>query len=214
LEFGTVFLPGWEEGLFPHQRAMDESGLAGLEEERRLAYVGITRARARCEISFAANRRIHGSWQAALPSRFIDELPGKHVEMEADRGVYAGSGGGSAEDRHGFMYGGGSSSFGNRGANMRPGMPERGNGFTAGGGPGWRRMQERGGGSRTRPPIIDAKADVIGGAAESDWGEGERCFHQKFGPGTVVKVAGDRLTIEFDKAGTKTVVAAFVERPD
>eukprot|EP00752_Nemacystus_decipiens_P000516 g516.t1 len=213
LEFGTVFLPGWEEGLFPHQRAMDESGLAGLEEERRLAYVGITRARARCEISFAANRRVHGSWQAALPSRFIDELPSDHVEMEADRGVYAGSGGGLAEERQGFMYGGGfGGGYGARGG-LRPGVPEREGGFSQGGGPGWRRLQARGGAGPTRPPVIDAQAEYIGGAKESDWGEGERCFHQKFGPGTVTKVAGDRLTIDFDKAGTKTVVAAFVERP-
>jgi len=215
LEFGTVFLPGWEEGLFPHQRAMDENGLAGLEEERRLAYVGVTRARARCEISFAANRRIHGSWQAALPSRFIDELPSDHVLMEADRGVYAGAGGGMAEERAGFMYGGGSSygGFGSRGSGLRPGAPERTGGFSSGGGPGWKRLQERGLKGASRPPVIDVQAEPIGGAADSDWGEGERCFHQKFGPGTVVKVSGDRLTIEFDKAGTKTVVANFVERP-
>ncbi len=216
LEFGTVFLPGWEEGLFPHQRAMDENGLAGLEEERRLAYVGITRARERCEISFAANRRIHGSWQAALPSRFIDELPPKHIEMEADRGVYAGSGGGVAEDRYGFMYGGGGGSysggFGSRGSGLRPGVPERAGTFSQGGGPGFQRMKQRGLGSRA--PVIEGQADYIGGDKDTDWGEGERCFHQKFGPGTVVKVAGDRLTIEFDKAGTKTVVAAFVERPE
>ncbi|MEQ8603552.1 MAG: UvrD-helicase domain-containing protein [Marivibrio sp.] len=218
LEFGTVFLPGWEEGLFPHQRAMDENGLAGLEEERRLAYVGVTRARERCEISFAANRRIHGSWQAALPSRFIDELPKDHVLMEADRGVYAGSGGGMAEERAGFMYGGayGGSSyggFGARGSGLRPGAPERTSGFSSGGGPGWKRLQERGLAGASRPPVIDVRAEPIGGAADSDWGEGERCFHQKFGPGTVIKVSGDRLTIEFDKAGTKTVVANFVERP-
>ncbi|MBP5857029.1 UvrD-helicase domain-containing protein [Marivibrio halodurans] len=224
LEFGTVFLPGWEEGLFPHQRAMDENGLAGLEEERRLAYVGITRARERCEISFAANRRIHGSWQAALPSRFIDELPGKHVEIEADRGVYAGSGGGAAEDRYGFMYGGGSGfggggygggAYGGRNSGgLRPGVPERGRdqGFSQGGGPGFQRLKSRGLGSRA--PVIEGQAEYIGGDKQADWGEGERCFHQKFGPGTVIKVAGDRLTIEFDKAGTKTVVAAFVERPE
>src|SRR3546814_11159942 len=81
LEFDTVFLPGWEEGLFPHQRALDQSGLAGLEEERRLAYVGITRTRKNAYISFAAHRRIHALWQSAIPSRFIDELPKEHVEV-------------------------------------------------------------------------------------------------------------------------------------
>ena len=81
LEFDTVFLPGWEEGLFPHQRSLDESGTKGLEEERRLAYVGLTRARQRATISFAGNRRTHGQWNSAIPSRFIDELPAEHVEV-------------------------------------------------------------------------------------------------------------------------------------
>jgi DNA helicase-2/ATP-dependent DNA helicase PcrA len=87
LEFDTVFLPGWEDGLFPSQRAMEETGLAGLEEERRLAYVGLTRARRRANVSFAANRRIHGQWQNAIRSRFVDELPAEHVEMVAEPGL-------------------------------------------------------------------------------------------------------------------------------
>ena len=88
LEFDAVFLPGWEEGLFPSQRSMDENGLKGLEEERRLAYVGITRARRKAHVSFAANRRMYGNWVSALPSRFVDELPGKDVELQSDQGVY------------------------------------------------------------------------------------------------------------------------------
>lgn len=88
LEFDMVFLPGWEEGLFPSQRTMDENGLKGLEEERRLAYVGITRARKKAYISFVANRRIYGNWTNALPSRFVDELPDDHVEAESDSGLY------------------------------------------------------------------------------------------------------------------------------
>ena len=80
LEFDSVFLPGWEEGLFPHQLALDESGAEGLEEERRLAYVGLTRARKRAHILSAANRHIHNQWVSALPSRFIDELPADHSE--------------------------------------------------------------------------------------------------------------------------------------
>ncbi|CAA7626022.1 putative DNA helicase II homolog [Magnetospirillum sp. LM-5] len=90
LEFDRVFLPGWEEGVFPHQRALDEGGLAGLEEERRLAYVGLTRARKSLLITFAANRRIYNQWQTALPSRFLDELPDDHVEREAERGFHTG----------------------------------------------------------------------------------------------------------------------------
>ena len=90
LEFPVVFLPGWEDGLFPSQRAMDESGLKGLEEERRLAYVGITRAEELCTISFAANRRVYGQWQSQMPSRFIDELPEDHVEVLTPPGLYGG----------------------------------------------------------------------------------------------------------------------------
>ena len=80
LEFDTVFLPGWEEGLFPNQRALDENGNKGLEEERRLAYVGLTRARKRAVVSFAANRRIYANWQSSIPSRFVDEVPAAHVQ--------------------------------------------------------------------------------------------------------------------------------------
>jgi DNA helicase-2/ATP-dependent DNA helicase PcrA len=217
LEFETVFLPGWEEGLFPHQRAMDESGLAGLEEERRLAYVGITRAKRRCEISFAANRRIHGSWNAALPSRFIDELPQDHALIEADRGVYGGIGGGRAEDRAAFTQMGyghrgnayGGSGFGGANASdfdatsAQPSPTYS----SPGGGPGWQRLKQRGL-SQTRAPIIDAGYS----STDHDFGEGERVFHQKFGPGTITAVDGDRLTIEFDKAGKKTVVAGFVDK--
>jgi DNA helicase-2/ATP-dependent DNA helicase PcrA len=110
LEFDVVFLPGWEEGLFPHQRAMDENGTAGLEEERRLAYVGLTRARTRALVSFAANRRLFGQWQSAIPSRFVDELPPEHVEVFTAQGLY---GGAAAESGHGSgdgrraAYGGG-----------------------------------------------------------------------------------------------------------
>lgn len=88
LEYDAVFLPGWEEGLFPSQRSMDENGLKGLEEERRLAYVGITRARKKSFISFAANRRMYGSWINAIPSRFVDELPADHIDTESDSGIY------------------------------------------------------------------------------------------------------------------------------
>jgi DNA helicase-2/ATP-dependent DNA helicase PcrA len=182
LEFDTVFLPGWEEGLFPHQRSLDENGLAGLEEERRLAYVGITRARKRVTVTFAANRRIHNLWQSAIPSRFVTELPEEHAEIESDSGLYGGTGGFSDSG-----WGGSSPSVG---------------------GPGWRRFQQRGPGL----PLIDADAETVRGGA-GQFEKGERCFHQKFGMGVVSAVDGDHLTIDFDKAGTKKVVAAFVEKP-
>jgi len=110
LEFDTVFLTGWEEGLFPHQRALDEGGSAALEEERRLAYVGITRAKKRAMITFAANRRVYNQWQSAIPSRFIDELPTDHVSVETQPGLY----GGNAFDTNesfGGGYGGGYGSY-------------------------------------------------------------------------------------------------------
>ncbi|MGE4221415.1 MAG: 3'-5' exonuclease, partial [Alphaproteobacteria bacterium] len=187
LEFDTVFLPGWEEGLFPHQRAMDESGVAGLEEERRLAYVGLTRARRRASISFAANRRIHNQWQAAIPSRFIDEIPPDHVLVESGGGLYAGLG-----EPARFAAEPVSPSFG---------------------GPGWRRYRERAGEAvRPAPRVIDAQAQYLEEAA-AEFDAGDRCFHQKFGMGTVAAVDGSRLTIDFDHAGTKKVVAAYVQKP-
>src|SRR5262249_9223546 len=105
LEFETVFLPGWEEGLFPSQRTMDEKGNAGLEEERRLAYVGITRAKERARVSFAANRRIHGQWQSAVPSRFVNDLPAKDVENTASEGFYGYYGGGFRDNAQGNRAG-------------------------------------------------------------------------------------------------------------
>ncbi len=208
LEFDVVFLPGWEEELFPHRRSLDENGNAGLEEERRLAYVGITRAKQRCEISFAANRRVFREWKNCLPSRFIDELPEAHIKVEADMGLYSGIGGGRAEDRAAFTFQGYGSGYGGTSGNAYA-STSRGDAYsTQSGGPGWQRLKQRGL-SQSRPPVIDA--DVVRDDTH-DFGEGERVFHQKFGPGTVTIINGDRLTIEFDKAGTKTVVAGFVER--
>jgi DNA helicase-2/ATP-dependent DNA helicase PcrA len=184
LEFDSVFLPGWEEGLFPHQRSVDENGLAGLEEERRLAYVGLTRARQRIMISFAANRRIHNQWQSAIPSRFVEELPRDQVTLESESGLYGG-----AVD----------SAFQEAGAGFAS-QPMRG-------GPGWQRLQARGPGSR----LIEAEPEILHGTG-AGFARGDRCFHQKFGMGTVRTVEGDHLTIEFDNAGMKKVVAAFVEK--
>jgi DNA helicase-2/ATP-dependent DNA helicase PcrA len=97
LEFDTVFLPGWEEGLLPHPRALDEKGEGGLEEERRLAHVGLTRARQRIFVSFAANRRIHNLWQSSIPSRFVSELPKENIDVRSDQGLWGGGSGGFDE---------------------------------------------------------------------------------------------------------------------
>jgi DNA helicase-2/ATP-dependent DNA helicase PcrA len=188
LEFPVVFLPGWEDGLFPSQRSMDESGLKGLEEERRLAYVGITRAEELATISFASNRRIHGQWQSALPSRFIDELPEDHVDVLTPPGLYGGG-------------------FG--AAGMASSMEAKVASADVYNSPGWRRMQDRAG---NRPVVQprEAKEMVIDATAVSSFAMGDRAFHDKFGYGTVVGIEGDKLDIAFDKAGIKKIVARFV----
>ena len=208
LEFDTVFLPGWEEGLFPSQRTLDENGKAGLEEERRLAYVGITRARKRAFIRFAANRRMHGLWQSGIPSRFLDELPEGHVDVVEDTSAYGGYGSAAY----------GASRFDTR-------DPFQNTYAT----PGWQRAQKRGaeeakknGGRKgsgfdhpltSGPRLIEGELvakSVIGGT--SDYRAGERIFHQKFGYGRISAIDGNKLTVEFEKAGQKRVLDSFVER--
>ncbi len=230
LEFDCVFLPGWEEGLFPHQRSLDESGRAGLEEERRLAHVGLTRARKLAKIYFATNRRIHGLWTSTVPSRFLDELPEAHVEVKEAAGGAGGFG----------MSGYGASRFDE--------MNAFGSGYTT---PGWQRAQARkgrggfydngqpryvpdgvfdddpidpgrpsGGKSRGRatklqgraPFTIEGELVAKSTGTVSSFAVGERVFHQKFGNGNVVAVDGNKLTIAFDKAGEKRVVDSFVEK--
>jgi DNA helicase-2/ATP-dependent DNA helicase PcrA len=214
LEFDTVFLPGWEEGLFPHQRSLDESGRAGLEEERRLAYVGITRAKRLCHIWFVSNRRIHGLWQSTLPSRFLDELPVTHVSVAETEQSYGGYGRGG---------GYGSSRFDKA-------EPFANNYST----PGWKRAQanrsdatrdnwgtrsghavERIGYGESGPKsrTIDGELVAKSVAAEpSKFAVGDRVFHLKFGNGNISGIEGNKLTIEFDRAGEKRVLDGFVER--
>ncbi len=190
LEFDAVFLPGWEEGLFPHQRALEEGGLAALEEERRLAYVGLTRARQRVYISFAANRRVHNQWQSAIPSRFIDELPRERLDVMTEPGLYAGYGAG-------------------RGA-----VPEPSYGYAASGrfpGPASSGNQP-GTGRRRGGLLIEGEAHALDEEKPAHrFTAGDRVFHQKFGGGLVRAVDGDKLRIAFDHAGEKMVIASFVE---
>jgi DNA helicase-2/ATP-dependent DNA helicase PcrA len=191
LEFPVVFLPGWEDGLFPSQRSMDESGLKGLEEERRLAYVGITRAEEVCTISFAANRRIFGQWQSALPSRFVDELPEEHVEVLTPPGLYGGGFGAAAP------------------AGVQSTLHDRAAEANVYNSPGWRRLQENAGRRGMSQPK-ESRNMVIDLDAVSSFTEGDRVFHQKFGYGAIAAIEGDKLDIEFDKAGRKKVVAKFI----
>ena len=205
LEFDTVFLPGWEEGLFPSQRTLDESGRAGLEEERRLAYVGITRARKRAYIRFASNRRMHGLWQSSIPSRFLDELPEAHVDVAEDSSSYGGYG---------------TSAYGASRFDTREPFEST---YST---PGWQRAQKNrtgksdatmGGygsfsGPRASQRYIEGELVAKSTVAGSGYKTGERVFHQKFGYGRIATIDGNKLTIDFDKAGQKRVLDSFVER--
>ena len=202
LEFDVVFLPGWEEGLFPHQRSLDESGVAGLEEERRLAYVGLTRAKRTARVSFAQNRRNRGLWQAAAPSRFIDELPEDHVKVVEAKSAY---GGGGAARLNPY----GRSRFDEPAAGFQ-------SGYTT---PGWQRAKEQWSredrSSKPRVPLtLEGELVASSTGHASSYAPGERVFHQKFGYGHVAEVEGNKLTIDFDKAGRKRVVDSFVARAD
>jgi DNA helicase II / ATP-dependent DNA helicase PcrA len=225
LEFDTVFLPGWEEGVLPHQRSLDDQGRAGLEEERRLAHVGLTRARRRAKIYFVSNRRIHGSWSSAIPSRFLDELPEANVEVTEAKGGFG--------------------NFGQQFGSRFDTMQSFGSNYTT---PGWQRAQARkarGGFDDSLDIVVEPDPDHVEDAdtpfaperpkardpvkrrapltiegelvakstgTVSAFGPGDRVFHQKFGNGNVTHVDGNKLTIAFDKAGEKRVVDSFVER--
>ena len=229
LEFETVFLPGWEEGLFPHQRALDDQGRAGLEEERRLAHVGLTRARRRVKIYFAANRRMHGVWSSNIPSRFLDELPEADVEVTESRGGFSG--------------------YGNVGASRFDEMTHFSSGYST---PGWqraRRKKDRGGFEedgavyaadeetadgatpyatwaaevksrgakaarrKSRVPLtLEGELVARSAGAVSDYTIGDRVFHQKFGNGNVTGIDGNKLVVQFDHAGEKRVVDSYVQR--
>ncbi len=203
LEFGSVFLPGWEEGLFPHQRSLDESGKAGLEEERRLAYVGITRAKAFAKISFAQNRRNRGLYQSAIPSRFVDELPEPHIEVIESQTPYGGM---TAAYRGGF----GPSRFDRAAPEPFSSRYET---------PGWQRAQQswqsnhgKASNKKSRAPVtLEGELVAASTASAPQFHNGTRVRHEKFGEGTVTFVDGNKLTIDFDDGSTKRVVASFVD---
>ena len=208
LEFDHVFLVGWEEGVFPSQRALDEGGAKALEEERRLAYVGITRARRSATIIHAANRQIYGQWTAAIPSRFISELPPGVVDVSSTMA------GGPSLWRAALANAGGPNGFGSDPF----GDVARGSGR----GPGWARAAQQGGFARdaggvsfgtSRTPAIEARASAVsvGLKGRSDVAIGARVFHSKFGNGTVTAIDGNKLEIDFEHAGAKRVLDSFVE---
>ncbi|WP_255703743.1 ATP-dependent helicase [Erythrobacter sp. SN021] len=199
LEFDHVFLPGWEEGVFPSQRSIDEGGLASLEEERRLAYVAITRAKRRCTILHAANRRIYGQWTSSIPSRFIEELPEEQITSETTM-----TGGASlwranwTETEDPF-------------AHVSSNRPDR----SGARGPGWQRALSTGY-DATPKRLAEPGRSAASFAAKprSDIAIGARVFHDKFGYGCVTGQEGNKLTIEFEKAGEKRVLDSFVKLAD
>ena len=196
LEFDYLYLVGWEEGVFPSQRAMDEGGLAALEEERRLAYVAITRARRQCTILHAANRRIYGQWTSSIPSRFIADLPAAHVTQENTMS------GGASLWRAQF------SEHSDPFAHVANAQPSR----TMTRGPGWQRAS-----AQPFDPAPRRIAETTRSAASfaakprGDIEPGARVFHEKFGYGVVTAQEGNKLEIEFEEAGQKRVIDSFVK---
>ena len=196
LEYDHVFLVGWEDGVFPSQRALDEGGLASLEEERRLAYVAITRARHKATIFHAANRRIYGQWTSSIPSRFIEELPADHIEAEQTM-----TGGAS-------MWRASWSEQGDPFAHLAAANATR----AGARGPGWQRAATSGG-FNPRPTTVrenTRSAASMGAKPRSDLRVGMRVFHEKFGYGEIVEIEGNKLEIEFEQAGAKRVIDSFV----
>lgn len=197
LEYDHVFCAGWEEGVFPSQRTLDEGGVSGLEEERRLAYVAITRAKKKCTIFHAANRRIYGQWTSSIPSRFIGELPEDHVEHESS------------------MSGGESMWRANWSENSDPFAHLAAANATRAGqrGPGWQRAASSGGFDSTPQNLKEARRSAVslGNKGRDDVTVGMRVFHTKFGYGEVMEKEGNKLEIEFEKSGAKRVLDSFVE---
>jgi DNA helicase II / ATP-dependent DNA helicase PcrA len=200
LEYKHVFCAGWEDGVFPSQRAMDEGGLASVEEERRLAYVAITRAREKCTITHAANRRIYGQWTSSIPSRFILDLPQEHIENEQT------------------MTGGASMWRANWSEREDPfaHLAAANQGRSNARGPGWQRAATSGGFNTVPSRVAEADKPAVGFGAKgrSDIAIGMRVFHEKFGYGLVEDIEGNKLEIEFEQAGRKRVMDSFVSKND
>ncbi|MCL6683149.1 ATP-dependent helicase [Sphingomonas alba] len=196
LEFHHVWLAGWEEGVFPSQRSLDEGGLASLEEERRLAYVAITRARRNATILHAANRRIYGQWTSSIPSRFVAELPREHIEEETTM-----TGG---ESLWRAQWSERTDPF----AHLGPAQSMR----ASTRGPGWQRASATGRYNNQPQRIVEAKASAVslGNRGRDDLSLGQRVFHSKFGYGTIAAIEGNKLEIDFEHAGRKRVLDSFV----
>ncbi len=186
LEFATTFLPGWEDGLFPSQRSMDQEGKKGTEEERRLAYVGITRAKRHCIISFASNRRVYNQWQSSIPSRFIDELPTRNVEVLNAPGLYSSNA---------------TENFSETSINVNSNTGRYSS-------PGWGRLKVNN--IENYQPTISRTNQIIDPDEIISFNIKDRVFHQKFGYGVVTEIEGEKILVYFDKAGKKNVMASYL----
>jgi DNA helicase-2/ATP-dependent DNA helicase PcrA len=196
LEFETVFLAGWEEGLFPHPRALNEVGGNGIEEERRLAYVGLSRARTRAIISYAYQRRQPQGWQSAQPSRFIREIPSDVV-------IHQNPSGGDVRDMH--MHEVTATMVRDTYARQSSGG-NRSSAWASGGGSAhlYNPASEK-----ALMPRVSRPESVV---ANHSFKTGDRVFHEKFGQGNVLAFEGDKLLIQFEAHGLKKIIASFVSR--
>ena len=192
LEFEHVFLPGWEEEIFPSRRTLEESGASGLEEERRLAYVGLTRARVAAYVSYVSSRRVYGNTVYSMPSRFVKEMPPEHVQEEMDPGLYS-------QPMQSGQFGGASPYLGPGGTINRTNRWGRGK-YSAE--------------DRSAAKLLEGVAREL--VVETEEGRtiyapGARVFHDKFGYGTVASARGDLLDVKFDHSGMKKIIASFVK---
>jgi len=188
LEFPVVFLPGWEDGLFPSQRSMDQKGKLGLEEERRLAHVGITRAQQYCVISFASNRRIFNQWQNTMPSRFINELSEENIEIlnsKSDFGSYSNGWSNFSEINQTYNH-----------KNYNS--------------PGWKRMSS----NISKKPPLQVISDPFIPSIPNNFFIGSRVFHQKFGYGIIEEINVDKIRVTFEKSEPKDIMASFLVHED
>ncbi|MCY4306257.1 MAG: UvrD-helicase domain-containing protein [Aestuariivita sp.] len=189
LEFPCIFLPGWEEEVFPSKRTEEENGTAGVEEERRLAYVGITRAQEVCTISFAESRFAFGKVQMQFPSRFINELPEEHVDiLTSMTGSYRND---SRQDM--------------QGSTIEEQSAYAGTYHSA----GWKRFQSRSKAVRKLSPPQFTKKET-NNMSKGKFALGDRVFHMKYGYGSIKSVDINTLEIEFEKADMKRVDVRYV----
>jgi DNA helicase-2/ATP-dependent DNA helicase PcrA len=204
LEFLSVFLPGWEDGLFPSQRSLDETGQKGLEEERRLAYVGITRSKEHCTISFASNRRVYGQWQSAVPSRFIDDLSKDDVEVITPPALYGGNFGAASPN---FSSSHNQDMLQNTSQFTSPFQEST---FEIYASPGWKRMKDHS--STPITPRVSKFSDP--NVSIQVLQVNERVFHQKFGYGSVTRIDGGNVEVAFEKSGDKKVKSNYLLSKD